>query len=98
MTTVLYGVILVYSGAMRPRINWRGEHGQTVVRMEALIPYAMKMFGTVTSAGTLHAPYAKWGVAATMQKMSAMGYTNVYYLAGSAALAAAMYARSNRLK
>lgn len=57
-----------------------------------LVAWAMSTFGTVVpNVGTMHAPYAMWGVAATLQKIGA--YTNPYYFAGSALVATALYAR-----
>lgn len=56
-----------------------------------LIEWAMATFGVVIpGVGTLHAPYSAWGLAATLQKLSA--YTNVYY-AGAVLVAAAIVKR-----
>ncbi len=58
-----------------------------------LVGWAMSTFGIVVEGvGTMHAPYAAWGVAATLQKLGA--FTNVAYfvVAGGAGLATAIYA------
>lgn len=54
-----------------------------------LIEWAMATFGTVVPGiGTLHVPYASWGLAATLQKLAAVSSPGL--LAGTAVVTAAL--------
>lgn len=57
-----------------------------------LIEWAMATFGTVVpGVGTLHVPYAAWGLAATLQKLAAVSSPGM--LAGAAVVTAVLARR-----
>ena len=61
----------------------------SVVSEAMLIAWAMSTFGTVVpGVGTLHASYAGWGLAATLQKLAAIASPGM--LAGTAVVTAAI--------